>query len=320
MNDSAQSSHATVVQNAGLLGGRDDEVRCRDSAGNACSLPSFFIVGPPRTGTTWLHSVLNGHTLLPSPTKETRFFDVHFQRGVNWYLRHYARGIEGRRVGEVAPTYFASRQARERLLETVPDARVVCVFRNPVQRLVSLYRVKRAYAMIPWSLEEAIHRDPELLESSRYASNLRAWQSAFGSDHVLATVYDDLRAQPQSYMDALLDFIGAPRLLLTHAQIRHVHGSDAMTQPRNYYWTRGANFMAEWLKARRLDGCVAWVRNSPLKRLFLGGGDPFSDVPPRFVLRLCEMFRSDIDELEELLNRDLSAWKSREGLIGSTGS
>ena len=315
MNDSAQSSQAQAMQEVGLLRDRADEVCCRDSAGNASSLPSFFIVGPPRTGTTWLYSVLNGHTLLPGPTKETRFFDLHFHRGLNWYLRHYPRGVEARRVGEIAPTYFASRQARERILETVPDARVVCVFRNPVQRLVSLYRVKRAYAMIPWSLEEAIHRDPELLESSRYTANLRAWQSAFGPDHVLATVYDDLKTHPQSYMDALLDFIGTPRLLLTQPQIRHVHGSDAMTQPRNYYWTRGANFMAEWLKARRLDGCVAWVRNSPLKRLFLGGGRPFNDVPSRFVHRLCEMFRSDIDELEELLNRDLSAWKSPEGLL-----
>jgi hypothetical protein len=32
-------------------------------------LPSFFIVGPPRTGTTWLHEILRWHTVLPYPTK-----------------------------------------------------------------------------------------------------------------------------------------------------------------------------------------------------------------------------------------------------------
>src|SRR5215467_11453066 len=47
-------------------------------------LPSFFIVGPPRTGTSWLHEILQSHTCLPR-VKETRFFDERFDRGVAWY-------------------------------------------------------------------------------------------------------------------------------------------------------------------------------------------------------------------------------------------
>ncbi|HEX5434501.1 MAG TPA: sulfotransferase [Candidatus Angelobacter sp.] len=320
MNDFAPSNAAPAMPEVRLAAAAAaGEIPCHDLAvtvpDQVHSLPSFFIVGPPRTGTTWLHSVLDGHTLLPGPTKETRFFDVHFQRGLSWYLRHYPRPAEGRRVGEVAPTYFASPEARERILRSVPNARVVCSFRNPVQRLVSLYRMKRAYGMIPWSLEEAIDRDPELLESSRYSSNLKAWRSASGADNVLATIYDDLKLQPQSYVDKLLAFIGAPPLQLTDAQVHHVHGSDAMTEPRNYYLTRTANSVAEWLKVRGLDECVAWLRNTRLKRLLHGSGTPFSKVPPQLVRRLCEVFRPDIDELEGLLNRDLSAWKSPDGCL-----
>jgi hypothetical protein len=48
-------------------------------------------------------------------------------------------------MGEVAPTYFASNEARERLANTIPDAKIVCIFRNPVDRILSLYRLKRAY-------------------------------------------------------------------------------------------------------------------------------------------------------------------------------
>ena len=75
-------------------------------------LPSFFIVGPPRTGTSWLHEILSGHVALPEPTKETRFFDNHFHRGLEWYVHHFPRLAPGRHVGEVAPTYFASAPAR----------------------------------------------------------------------------------------------------------------------------------------------------------------------------------------------------------------
>src|SRR3981081_2037483 len=53
------------------------------------TLPSFFVIGPPRTGTTWLYEILRERTLLPAPTKETRFFDTHFHRGVEWYRSHF---------------------------------------------------------------------------------------------------------------------------------------------------------------------------------------------------------------------------------------
>src|SRR5579862_2208043 len=90
---------------------------------NDAPLPSFFIVGPPRTGTSWLHEILRRHAVLPFPTKETRFFDCHFHRGIEWYRAHYPRERATLPVGEIAPTYFASREARERMAQVVPGAR-----------------------------------------------------------------------------------------------------------------------------------------------------------------------------------------------------
>ncbi len=250
------------------------------------------------------------YTLLPSPTKETRFFDTHFHRGVDWYRAHYPTTNPDRPMGEIAPTYFASSEARIRVAATIPDAKVVCIFRNPVERVLSLYRLKRAYGMIPWSFEQAIVNDPELMESSRYASNLKAWQDAMGADKVLATVYDDLRDQPQTYLDTLMDFIGAPGFKLSESQVEHVHTSESMTHPKSYYRTRGATVMAEWFKARRLDKVVVAVKRSPLIKLFLGGGPAFSDLSRDVTISLYEHFLPEVEELELLLKRDLSAWKS----------
>ena len=160
-----------------------DAVPCqvtRSAALDEPSLPSFFVVGPPRTGSSWLHEVLTPHTLLPGPSKETRFFDTHFHRGFKWYMAHYAKSGQSRRMGEVAPTYFASPAARERMAQTVPEAKIVCVFRSPVERIVSLYRLKRAYGLIPWGFAEAIDHDPELMASSQYATTLKLWQRSFG--------------------------------------------------------------------------------------------------------------------------------------------
>ncbi len=277
-------------------------------------LPSFFVIGPPRTGSSWLHHVLKPHTLLPSPAKETRFFDNHFQRGLKWYVAHYQRTSEGQRIGEVAPTYFASAVARERMAQIVPEAKIICVFRNPVERIVSLYRLKRAYGLIPWSFEEAMERDAELMETSKYVSNLKLWQRSFGAGNVLASVYDDLRENPQAFVDGLVDFIGVPRFILAGSERLSIHDSESMTHPRSYYRTRSATLAADWFKSRRLGRLVSAFKRSLLRNLVLGGGQPFSQLPADVVKRLYEKFRPEVEELETLLRRDLSSWKCQKPL------
>jgi hypothetical protein len=252
---------------------------------------------------------LSRRAVLPDPTKETRFFDTHFHRGIEWYRDHY-RNQNGRGpAGEVAPTYFSSPEARDRIARTFPQAKIVCIFRDPVERVLSLYRLKRAYGMISWGLEQAIALDPELMESSKYATHLAEWQRALGEAQVLPTVYDDLRDQPQQYVDVLADFIGIPRFKLTDSEVGRVHTSEAMTHPRNYYWTRSATAIADWCKARHLDGLVAAVRRSSLLRIFLGGGPAFAALSPETAARLTELFRPEVERLEQMLHRDFSAWK-----------
>ncbi len=284
----------------------------RCPSANERPLPTFFVIGPPRTGSSWLHWVLSPHALLPSPGKETRFFDSHFHRGLKWYAAHYQPSSEGRPVGEVAPTYFASAKARERIARTVPGAKIVCVFRNPVERIVSLYRVKRAYGFIPWSFEEALVRDPELMETGKYASHLRRWQQSFGAANILAGIYDDLRENPQTFLDTLVDFIGVPRFVLPASQYGSVHNSESMTHPRSYYRTRGATMAAEWLKSHRLDHLVGAFKRSALRNLVLGGGKPFAQLPANLMTQLYEKFRPEVEELEAMLHRDFSAWKLQE--------
>ena len=291
------------------VSGRSASIAVRPVAVRQQSLPSFFVIGPPRTGSSWLYKVLSPHTLLPSPSKETRFFDAHFHRGLKWYVAHYRDSGGSRSMGEVAPTYFASDAARERMAQIVPDAKIVCVFRNPVDRIVSLYRLKRAYGFIPWSFEQALDRDPELMDSSRYASTLRRWQRLFGVDRVMAGVYDDLRHNPQAFVDSLVDFIAVPRFRLADWQRGIVHDSESMTHPRSYYRTRGATLMAEWFKARRLDSVVSAFRQSRLRKLVLGGGAPFPPISGEMLSRLQAKFKPEVEQLEVMLQRDLSAWK-----------
>lgn len=274
-------------------------------------LPTFFIVGPPRTGTSWLHHVLGPRTTLPKCTKETRFFDVQFHLGLRWYQSQFLSSNPTTHVGEVAPTYFASRQACYRIRQLTPNAKIICIFRSPVDRVVSLYRVKRAYGMIPWDFEEAILRDPELIESSRYATYLNVWQEAFGRERVFPAFYDDLRDAPQAFVDTIADFIGIPRFGLTASELRAVHTSETMTHPRSYHRTRRGSLIAAWLKSQGFGQFVERINNSPLRKLFLGGGLPFARPSPQALQMVRELFQGEIEELEKMVNRDLSSWSSQ---------
>jgi hypothetical protein len=273
-------------------------------------LPSFFILGPPRTGTTWLHEVLRANTVLPSPTKETRFFDQHFRRGLDWYLAHFPASNAQRPMGEVAPTYFASAHARERIARLIPAAKVVCISRNPVDRVLSLYRLKRAYGMFPWTFEQAMLKDPELLESSRYATHLKAWLRALGKKQVLAMVYDDLTRNPQVYLNTLTDFLGIARISLSGSQLRFINESEGLTYPRNYFLTRAATGMADRFKAVRLDRVLTAAKRKYFLKFFLRGGSRFESLSADRTRKLYELFRPEVEELETLLDRDFPKWKS----------
>ena len=271
-------------------------------------LPSFFVVGPPRTGTSWLHQVLKHRAILP---------DLHFGRGVDWYIRHFPRSEEsGLPTGEIAPTYFASPEARERIAHTVPEAKVACIFRNPVERIVSLYRVKRAHGMIPWPLEEALFKDKELLESSKYATHLLAWQQSLGKDQVLATLYDDLRESPQSYIDVLGEFVGIERFTVPSTAMRRVHTSESLAQPRWPTVTHTGWRIAEWLKSKRLNRVVVGIRDSLIGELLLASGMPFEHVSPDLSQTVYRLIADEIDGLQALLGWNLSHWRPSPAPVG----
>lgn len=287
----------------------------KPSSTDRVRLPSFLAVGPPRTGTTWLHSVLEGHANLPRYNKETRFFDTHYSKGLGWYSAHFDQSPTALPVGEACPTYFYSEQARNRIAELVPDMKIICTLRDPVERVFSLYRIKRAYGATLPNLDEALLRDPELMESSRYVFHLSQWQALFGKKNVLIAIYDDLARDPQAYLDKIVDFIGMPRFYLKGGQTLRINASENAADPMSFRWTRFSSVVADWLKEHGFGALVTAVKRSVLLGLFVGGGPKISSLDLATAERLRETFRPEVERLEAMLERDLSDWKSPRGVV-----
>jgi Sulfotransferase domain len=275
--------------------------------------PSFFIVGPPRTGTTWIYELLKGRANLPKYTPELRFFDTHYSKGMRWYSSQFEPLSPALPVGEICSTYFYSTEAQTRIAAFSPNAKIICTFREPVDRLFSLYRAKRAGGLLrPCNFVEAMCRDREMIESSRYAFHLANWQRKFGKKHVLVAMHDDLVRDPQGYLDRITAFVGIPSFSLTSEELQPVNSYRDFGAPWSFRITHLAAGFAEWLRLHRLGFLVVAVKRSMLRKFLLGGGECITPLDLGTVRWLREFLRQEIDEFEVMTGRDLSAWKACE--------
>jgi hypothetical protein len=138
--------------------------------------PSWFIVGGQRCGSSSLYEYMVAHPLIPrSGVKEIHYYDNNFQRGDSWYraffpTRLYARLTAmrlGREplAGDATPYYMVHPHALGRIAKTYPNARILVVLRNPVDRAYSHFFHERGIGHEPLaSFEEAIDREPERLK------------------------------------------------------------------------------------------------------------------------------------------------------------
>jgi hypothetical protein len=123
-------------------------------------LPDFIIIGAPRTGTTALFDCLGRHPdVVPAHKKELHFFDHKWDRGLDWYTSQFAHAPAAAVTGEATPRYMANRTAMERLVATVPEALLICVLRDPVERAHSHFYYRRARGLATGSFEAAIDRE-----------------------------------------------------------------------------------------------------------------------------------------------------------------
>jgi Sulfotransferase domain len=278
-------------------------------------LPDFIAVGPPRTATTWLERVLEGHVGLPAGIKETDFFGKHYGLGLEWYAAHFRGCDRSRPVGEICPVYFDSPEARARIAVHIPRCRIICTMRDPVERLYSHYRLLRREGWIgAITLEAALAKDLDwsgpgnLHGSNRYAAHVRGWRETFGPENVLVLLHDDLVADPNDYLALVCAFIGIDSFTLPEVRARERVNTveRAPSSPRT---AQRARKLREWLIRRRMYKILYACQ--PLWDFCSGHGEPFAPLDPELEARLRARLRQEIHALEVLLQRDLSNWKEK---------
>jgi hypothetical protein len=213
-------------------------------------LPNFLVVGAKRGGTTsfldWLREHPGVLGLFPraEQQKGLYFFDERYGLGEDWYRSHFptdaARLRAARRlgyppvVGEASPYYLFHPLAAERAHALVPDALVLALLRDPVERAYSHWKERRRNGTEPLDFADALeaeagrlageedrlvsdptarsfaHRHASYVAQGEYAPMLRRWFAAYGRDRVWVAASEDVFAAPQAALDDVHARLGLP--------------------------------------------------------------------------------------------------------------
>jgi hypothetical protein len=284
------------------------QMSINDNSSHTLRLPEFLGVGPSRTGTTWLHEALIPVAGLPR-LKETHFFSTRYRRGVKWYAAQFRDCSKDVPIGEICP-YFGTPEALARVQQQIPRCRIICTFRDPVERAYSYYKLARSYGWTRSGFEETLEELPNIMECNRYAHYLGQWRLRFGNEGVLVMLYDDLIADRQAFVDQICDFIGAQRLSLSNRSFDERAENSFASAPTNPYLARMASLTAAVLAAMRADRPVKSLSRTALWKFCFGRGAPFPPLAAEVETRVRMRLLPEIEALEEIIQRDLSAWKT----------
>lgn len=207
------------------------------------ALPDFFVIGAPKAGTTALHAALAQHPgLYLSPVKEPKFFlgdggpptarrgpgDAHSAQEWVWRRSDYEALFDatppGALKGESTPFYLYDRGAPERLHRLVPEAKLIAVLRDPVDRAHSNWMHLWSDGLEPIAdFVEACDAEEERIGAGyapfwhyrglgRYGEQLERLLAWFDASQVHVLRYRELVDDPAGALSRITRFLGVEDL------------------------------------------------------------------------------------------------------------
>lgn len=303
--------------------------------------PNLFIVGAMKAGTTSVHRVLSAHpAIFMSRVKEPKYFafqqdhspyrgpgdpgNKRFFVDSRRYLALFRDWGKERYAGESSTIYLYREEAAANIHERVPEARIVIVLREPVERAYSNHRyaIQRGFERVR-SFRDAVSMEEQRIadgwgplwhykRKGLYAAQLERFLRTFPREQVFVGLFDELRDRPADFYGRLLEFLELevyplpvervenrgylPRFVLVQRLLGLANRLPAGVRPLTNRGQLGRTLkrMGGWLTSWNAGQAPALSKEDAA---WLG---PF--------------FEEDLDRLEDLLGVSLEAWRWREDL------
>ncbi|MEA5466762.1 sulfotransferase family protein [Leptothoe sp. PORK10 BA2] len=291
--------------------------------------PTFVVIGVQKAGTTSLYMYLKQHPqVYMSPVKETNFFERDWSQAtkevqqrkkngiITWdnYRQLFAEATDVHiALGEASPNYlFHHQYAAEQIHTRLPDAKLIAVLRNPVQRAFSDYlmHMRDAVGKQTPLAEQVRSRGTSsyVLLKGKYTEALKHFMDVCGRSRVDVFLYDDLCNDAQSFMGKIYQSIGVNADFSADTS----HKAQTAKVPKNQTVNR-------LLKTQNPIRTVATglmkivptqirrqIRDRLINLNYQGKSQEIFSEEDTILLQ--QYYREDILRLQDLIQRDLSGW------------
>ena len=296
--------------------------------------PNFFIVGAPKCGTTALYEYLRPHpNIFMSGVKEPHFFAKDLGtypriKTAEDYAGLFAGSTDAHlRVGEASVYHLRSSVALANIHQFNPAAKIIAMFRNPVDMVYSLHSQLLYWSeeIEPdfekaWRLQERRSRGVDVPPGSRgafllqygevgrFGSQVQRLLSLFPREQVKLILYDDFTASPAKIYKEVLEFLEVPHDGRSEFPRVNENKRARVAWLRQFYRkppTVLRDLVRGLKQAVGAEGIVA-VK----KRLveFNTAKERRHPLPGKLRAELVETFREEVALLSRLTGRDLSHW------------
>lgn len=224
--------------------------------------PDFFVVGAAKSGTSALWKYFQMHPDI-FVTKEIASKELGYysnQYGIDnedQYLSHFKDATPNQSIGEVCHVYLTSLESAKRIKEEIPNAKIIIILRNPVDRAYSLYNwmVMHGYECNT-SFEKALKREEELIsnktlkstllhdyklnysyfKSGLYYEQIKRFFDVFGRKNVLVIEYGDFKKNQKDFLSKIYTFLGVTNN--HHFELNHINKSKRVISVKLQYMSR----------------------------------------------------------------------------------
>jgi len=309
------------------------------------TLPNLYIIGAGKSGTTSLHNHLSAHPdIFMSLIKEPGFFEYmdmdprsalygddevlnpsylsEIVTDRDRYQALFSGHKDEKWCGESSTAYLNGDRALPNIKAHVTESplRFIVILRDPVERLISRWRhiqqvTREGLAQMPLEsvFEKAVWLErKDLVDQGRYFSHLKRFYALFDKEQLLVLYFEDLQSDITGVLSQVAEFLGISPFPERDTGIRY----NVSGQVRNQWLDKiiGANSPLIRTTRRLFPRLHNFLKQSSMiKRIVYGSRSRNTikqAVPHDLKLRIYNQFYvAEIAQLEQLLNKDLSAWK-----------
>jgi hypothetical protein len=299
--------------------------------------PNFLLIGAAKAGTTALWSYLAQHPdIYLTENKEPNYFafpggppncrgpappevvhELLLKFSVTDWDEYLAlfRGRTEPALGEASVRYLYVPEAAQRIHARLPDVRLIAVLREPVARLHSHYWMNRQFHLEDLSLDDALAAEEERTAAGwgydwhyvgvgRYAAQVERYFRLFGRERVAVFLQDELRVDASEVVRRASRFLGVSDSFEADVNQRVKEGYRPRLESLDrllYYPNPARSLGFRVLGPERFQALRTRLRR--------WNAAPVPPLEQRRRAQLAERFQDDVARLEDLLGRDLSAWR-----------